>query len=266
MNEKILNIIIEAITSEKMNWQRTWTWTGAKNYVTKKTYRGANSYLNFIWDNFATFNQIKSLNAKLKKGSKGYPVVYALIKEDEEIQNNTKFCGWKYYTVFNCEDVEGLPQETQINPETIASETIQNTNTNLQRYFEKEKIQLTYWEPAYSLTNDNIIMPHLTNFKNDLTEYTAVLSHEAIHSTWIEKRLNRFWKNPLQDHKFWSPDYAKEELVAELWAILLTWNRVSKNSIAYIQSWIQKLKKEDNKKDIFDAFRLAQKATDFILS
>jgi antirestriction protein ArdC len=48
-------------------------------------------------------------------------------------------------------------------------------------------------------------MPSLeSNFNNNLIEYIAVLSHEATHSTGIEKRLNRFNKNPLVNHKFGS--------------------------------------------------------------
>lgn len=201
MNEKILDIIINAITSEKINWTRTWSGTGAKNYVTKKSYRWANTYLNFIWDEFLTFNQIKQLKLQLKKGSKWYPVVYALVWQDKEDAENTKFLWWKYYTVFNCIDIEGMSQIAQT-PQTPPCETtkqIENTKTILENYMKKENIKLEYGEPAYSPSKDIIYMPPLKNFNNNNIEYIAVLSHEVTHSTGTPQRLKR--KDLFQAHK-----------------------------------------------------------------
>jgi antirestriction protein ArdC len=247
-----------------MNWTRTWNSTLAKNFITQKPYKWVNVYLNFIGDDFITFNQAKKLWCSVKKWAKGFPVVYALIWEDEEVQWNSKFYWWRYYTVFNITDIEGLKIETVNIPVNEATILISETEKILKNYLIKEKIDLIVWEPTYSLTFDKIYIPNLNHFKNDLTEYVAVLSHEAIHSTWIKTRCNRFEKQGYYNHTFWSEDYIKEELVAELWAIILTWNRVSKNSIAYIQGCIKKLNKQENKKDIFDAFRLAQKWVDYI--
>jgi hypothetical protein len=39
MNEKVLNVILDAISSEKMNWTRTWSSTLAKNFITQKPYK-----------------------------------------------------------------------------------------------------------------------------------------------------------------------------------------------------------------------------------
>ncbi len=46
--------------------------------------------------------------------------------------------------------------------------------------------------------------------------------------------------------------------------MLITGNHLSENSIAYLQSWIQKLAKADSKLEIYKAFQSAQKAVDFI--
>ena len=69
---------------------------------------------------------------------------------------------------------------------------------------------------------------------------------------------------------FGSEDYSKEELVAEIGAsnmlnyLGISTEKAFKNTVAYIQSWLQVLK--NDKKFIISASSKAQKATDYILS
>lgn len=261
MQTKILDIIVDAITGPRVDWQKTWSETGAKNFFSKKSYSGYNSYLNFIWENFLTFKQVTELKGKVKKGAKWLPVVYALMADeiDSKGDKKTNFLGHRYYTVFAESDIEGIDFASK----KTDWEKITPLDT-LTSYMQRERIELETWEPAYSPARDIIYMPPLENFaKND--DYNAVLAHECIHSSGHEKRTNRHnKKESYTDHLFWSTTYAKEELVAELWAVIITGNRVSQNSIAYIQNWISTLKKENRKQDIVDAFSLAQKASDYI--
>lgn len=258
MKTAILDVIIDAITGPRLDWNRTWNGTGARNYVTKKAYRGYNSYLNFIWENFLTFKQVTELWGQVKKGAKGFPVVYALMADSKDPTSDEKDFLWhRYYTVFEQSDIVWINFESETTA-TISPLTV------LTSYMEREKIQLRAGEPAYSPSFDVLYMPPTSHFSHE-SDYNSVLAHECVHSTWHEKRTNRHnKKESYTDHKFWSPTYAKEELVAELWAVLITGNNVSKNSIAYIQSWIRALKSEDKKQDIIDAFQLAQKACDYI--
>lgn len=258
MKTAILDIIIDAITGPRLDWNRTWTGTGAKNYITKKSYRGYNSYLNFIWENFLTFKQVTALGGTIRKGAKGFPVVYALMVDSKDITSDEKdFVGHRYYTVFEQSDIIGIQFETE-------KESAISPLTVLTSYMDREKIPLELWEPAYSPSRDVLKMPPTSHFSLE-SEYNSVLAHECVHSTGHEKRTNRHnKKESYTDHRFWSPTYAKEELVAELWAVLITGNTVSQNSIAYIQSWIKALRSEDKKQDIIDAFQLAQKACDYI--
>jgi len=105
---------------------------------------------------------------------------------------------------------------------------------------------------------------------NDLKTLKAItepLFHEAAHSTGISKRLNR----GLDDESpapFGSPDYSKEELIAEMGAAFL--NAAAQispptieQSAAYIDNW-QKILKGD-KRLVVTAAGAAQKAADWIL-
>lgn len=262
MKTQILDVIIDAITGPRINWHRTWSTTQAQNFITKKPYRGYNSYLNYIGTYFLTYKQVIELGGQVKKGAKGLPVVYALMADKKDtkpgdVTRDKDFLGHRYYTVFEQSDISGIDIPT---PENSTISPLQT----LTDYMTREKIPLELGEPAYSPSRDVLYMPALWHFSND-SDYNAVLAHECTHSTGHEKRTNRHnKKESFTNHKFWSPSYAKEELVAELGAVLLTGNKVSENSIAYIQSWIQSLKKENQKQDIIDALQLAQKAHDFI--
>ena len=94
----ITDLIINTIKKVgHLPWQKKWTGAGAgggaKNYVSKKEYTGANFLLNFdieidengegflipkkfIQPYYLTFNQIKDAKASLKKGSKAHRVIY----------------------------------------------------------------------------------------------------------------------------------------------------------------------------------------------
>lgn len=261
MNQKVLDVIIEAIAGDRLDWKRTWTpGSGAINHITKIAYKWVNTYLNYCGTEFLTFNQIKQKKYSLKKWSKGFPVMFALFENKADEMEKDKFLWWKYYTVFSLYDC--LDSEGKEFIETKKSKSYE-TPEILCNYLEREKIEIKVWEPAYWLWKDYITMPPAEKFFWK-EEYEAVLAHEIVHSTGAEKRLCRFPKTGEPPRQKYGKEYAKEELVAELGAVLLTGNRVSENSIAYLQSWLGKLKASEQKKDIFDAFNLASKAYDFI--
>ena len=80
--------------------------------------------------------------------------------------------------------------------------------------------------PHYNATEDHILVPHKYQYKISKTEegifsdgqvfYSTVL-HEMAHSTGADSLLKRDFNN-----KFGDPNYAKEELVAELTSALIS--------------------------------------------
>ncbi|EJW90602.1 DNA primase, partial [gut metagenome] len=75
-------------------------------------------------------------------------------------------------------------------------------------------------------------------------EFYSTMLHEISHSTMTPERLNREMGG-----RFGDPKYAKEELVAELTAAMISHSmgfdsKVTDNSAAYLDSWISVLKQE----------------------
>jgi antirestriction protein ArdC len=106
-------------------------------------------------------------------------------------------------------------------------------------------------------------MPARSRFV-DAPHYYSTLFHELVHSTGHESRLNRTFGAHFGDEL-----YSKEELVAEMGGAFLCAiaeianEHTDRNTTAYIQSWISRLK-EDTRL-IVHAAANAQKAVDSIL-
>ena len=94
--------------------------------------------------------------------------------------------------------------------------------------------------------------------------------HEGVHSTGYSTRLNRALGN-----RFGSPEYAFEELIAEMGALIVTLSlggefkpnavmEENANNVAYLQSWLKACNEQDRALD--KAFSDAQKSADFMLS
>ncbi len=94
-------------------------------------------------------------------------------------------------------------------------------------------------------------------------EFYSTMLHEMSHSTMTPERLNREMGG-----RFGDPKYAKEELVAELTAAMISHSmgfdmKVTDNSAAYLDSWIGVLKQEP--KFIVSVMADVNKASDLIL-
>ena len=105
-------------------------------------------------------------------------------------------------------------------------------------------IKPTYGDDAYySISKQEIVIPEKRQFKDGESFYSN-LAHEMAHSTGAEKQLDR-----LKPSSFGSKEYAREELVAELSAALVSQRYgMSKNlkedSAAYLKNWLDSLKEE----------------------
>ena len=115
--------------------------------------------------------------------------------------------------------------------------------------YDKEEIG-AYYSPA----KDIVVLPTKAQFRihpddpeecfKDGQEYYGTALHEMAHSTGHPSRLDR-----LKPAAFGSPEYAKEELVAELTSAMVGNTlgfdrRISDNNVAYLQNWTSALRKE----------------------
>ncbi len=93
----------------------------------------------------------------------------------------------------------------------------------------------------YSPAKDHIVVPTREQFVDGEAFATNTL-HECAHATGAETRLNRDMK-----HSFGSPEYAKEELIAELSAAVIASQHglskhIKNDSAQYLKSWLGSLK------------------------
>lgn len=217
-----------------------------------------------IW---MTFKQANELGAHVRKGEKGSPVVYAdKIVRSEEGANGEDALRTipflKSYTVFNVEQIEGLPAHYYAPAE--AAKNADERIAEVEQFFTASGADIRHGGASayYSISSDHIQMPPFELFRN-AQSYYAVLAHEYCHWTRHQSRLDR----DLGRKRFGDEGYAREELVAELGAAFLCADlgltlEDRTDHAAYIQSWLTVLK--NDKRAIFSAAALAQKAADYL--
>ena len=216
-----------------------------------------------IW---MTYRQAVELGAHVRKGEKGSPVVYAnSITRNEtdsgvEVARDIHFL--KGYTVFNVEQIEGLPAQytAPASPRIDVSARI----ARAERFFGATGATLAHGgnRAFYRPSTDSIVLPLFETFR-DAESYYATLAHETTHWTAHESRLARDFGTK----RFGSEGYAIEELVAELGAAFLCADldltlEPREDHAAYIANWLDVLTVDN--RAIFAAASHAQRAADFI--
>ena len=98
-------------------------------------------------------------------------------------------------------------------------------------------------EAYFSISKNEIVVPEKEQFKDGESFYST-LFHEMTHSTGHESQLGR-----IKPARFGSAEYAREELVAELTAALISINygitkHVKEDSASYLKSWLSSLKED----------------------
>jgi antirestriction protein ArdC len=217
-----------------------------------------------IW---MTFKQALELKANVRKGEKGSLVVYAnsitRTEEDDKGEESEREIHYmKGYTVFNVEQIEGLPEHYYGKPEATA--TLVERISHAEAFFAATKADIRYRgdRAFYSNDGDYIQMPVIEAFR-DAESFYATLAHESTHWTKHPSRLDRSF-----GRKSWGDEgYAREELVAELASAFLCADlgltpEVRDDHASYIASWLTVLK--NDKRAIFSAAAHAQKAVEFL--
>lgn len=263
-------------------WQKPWK-TSAKdalpsNYVSKKAYRGINAFIllctPYACPYWVSYKQAGELGGNVKKGEKGFPVVFwkRLPKTDKATGKpvlNSKgkpesVMFLRYYTVFNLEQCEGITWEKPVSDGT-PFEPLAEAARIVAGMPDAPEIRHGGARACYAPVTDVVQMPEQQTF-NGAPEYYNTLFHELAHATGHAKRLDR--KGITNIAGFGSDSYSREELVAEMGAAFLSGHAgilhvTANNSAAYLAGWIKALK-EDSKLIVIAAAQ-AQKAADFIL-
>jgi antirestriction protein ArdC len=215
-----------------------------------------------------TFKQALELGAHVRKGESGSLVVYAskLTRTEtdeatgEEAAREIPFL--KGYTVFNVEQVDGLPEYFYA-PAAPRLDPVQRI-ARADAFVVATGASISHGGNCafYSAGEDRVQMPPFETFR-DAESYYATLSHELTHWTKHKSRLDRdFGKK-----RFGDEGYAVEELVAELGAAFLCADldltaEPREDHASYIAHWLKVLK--DDRRAIFTAASHAQAAADYL--
>ena len=252
---------------------------------------------------YLTFNQAHNLKAHVLNGEKAFPVVYwdmmvkdkdgkkissdeykAMSKEERKNLDVIPFV--KAFPVFNIDQTnlrEVQPERVQKLLDKFKVPELRDTqgmyaHAALDRMIQQQgwlcPIQADKRESGayYSPSRDVVVLPMKAQFNTGSTpdeiyrdgmEFYSTMLHEMTHSTMTPERLNREMGG-----KFGDPKYAKEELVAELTAAMISHSmgfdsKITDNSAAYLDSWIGVLKQEP--KFIVSIMADVNKASDLIL-
>ncbi len=292
-HRRFADAIIEQIKKGTAPWQKPWG-PGERvlpaNVDTGRSYRGGNSlhlasvqqemgYGDVRW---GTYRQIQALGGQVRKGERGTRILSfqdrkRVVVADErgrprrDAEGNKvyrlerlKVPHVRQYSVFNAEQAEGLPGRS--NP---APAPLWKTHQAAERVLEDAGVPVRHVQgdrAYYHMKRDEIVLPERGQFPSANHYYQTAL-HELGHSTGHPERMNRETLIQGIEGGFGSPQYAREELRAEIGAMMtgdhLGVGHDPSRGAAYVEGWIQAL--ENDPREIRRAAADAQKISDFVL-
>ncbi|HEX8269754.1 MAG TPA: zincin-like metallopeptidase domain-containing protein [Flavobacterium sp.] len=253
--------------------------------------------IKFIQPYYLTFNQIREAKASLKKGSSASRVIYYTMIFDYESEylkfktsGREKFAKFvqdngltasdlkrnlqtipvlKYYNVFRADDCTGLKFDDAKPAKKV--DPIEAAQAIIDGYKDIPKVTYGGDGAYYMPSKDTINMPHIEAFSHE-SAYYSTFFHEMVHSTGVEKRLDRDMTGNRKGNEAARKSYAFEELIAELGAafgcseagiLFLT----RENTAKYLHSWNSRLvgELENDSRFFLKASAQAQKAINYIM-
>jgi antirestriction protein ArdC len=285
--QEVTNQIIEMLGKGTAPWQKPWeagTLNLPFNPTTDRAYRGGNAlhlmavearkgYQDPRW---LTYKQAQENGWQVRKGEKGSQIEFwqfdaaAKAAPDQEDNSSSRDSRrqenpgpiHRIYTVFNASQIDGIPshvpkQRQEWEVVETGESILRNSGAQI-RHDQRDRA-------FYNRAEDAIHLPSQEAFKSAADYYGTAL-HELSHWSGAESRLNR--PTLTESYRFGDPNYAKEELRAELASVFLAAERGIPHNpeqhAAYVGTWIQAL--QNDKNEIFRAAKDAHKAADFILS
>lgn len=278
---RVTQLIVDDLKRGVRPWTKPWSAEHLAGRITRplrstgQPYSGINVILlwaeavgrGFTAPIWMTFRQALALDAHVRKGERGATVVYAnrftrteTDVRGQDVEREIPFL--KAYTVFNVEQIEGLPAHFHA-PAAPTLEPVQKIAA-AEAFFAALGADIRHGggHAYYAVEPDYVQVPPFECFR-DPESYYATLAHECTHWTRHPSRLNRDF-----GRKRWGDGgYAQEELVAELGAAFLCADLGLEliprdDHAAYIDNWLQVL--ENDRRFIFTAAAHAQRACDHL--
>lgn len=257
--QRVTDSIVAELEKGVRPWLKPWNADHAAGRITRPLrangipYRGINVLM--LWASatekgfaaplWLTYKQAQELGGQVRKGEKGSLVVYAntITRTEtdettgEDLEREIPFM--KGYTVFNAEQVDGLPEHFYTVPQAALDPVARIAKAETFFAATGAEIHEGGNRACYNVTTDRVQMPPFVSFA-DPEAFYATLAHEITHWTRHPKRLSRDFGR----RRFGDEGYAMEELVAELGAAFVCADLVltlapREEHAAYIGSWLE---------------------------
>ncbi len=287
--------LIDRIKAGTAPWQKPWEpgeTALPENVQSERSYTGGNTlYLamaaeerGYSDNRWGTYRQIKAMGGHVKKGERGEHIVFfsrqkrlAQRDADGKVRKNrdgkTLYDAknldrpvWRTYVVFNAEQTKGLKlpsrgdgnNEPPWMPQKRAEAVIAQSGVDIRHQHGNRA--------SYHLKNDQVTLPERNQFPSSEKYYQTAL-HELGHATGHTSRLDRDTLKEGIDAGFGSEQYAREELRAEIGA-MMTGDRLRTGhnpdrGAAYVEGWVKAL--EDDPREIHRAASDAQRMSNYLL-
>jgi len=272
--------LIEAIEqADPTSWKMPWRVTSMPNNpTTKKPYSGSNfmtlaiigSARGYESKQWAGYGQWESAGGQVRKGAKGVPIFVPIPFKSKDKKGTLdpatgkvaerSGMSWRVIRVFNRDEVDGLPEDygvVEALPEATRIDNLEKTLAEIAPVLNHEGSR-AYYSPS----KDIIVVPAFSDFKN-ARGYYGTVAHELMHWTGGEKRLKRANMN-----QFGSPEYAYEELIAEIASSMFLAAHglepdIQDNHAPYLANWLRVLR--DDPTALPRAMKQAQEAFNYAM-
>lgn len=264
-------------------WMKPWSAANTHGRITRplrqngQPYSGMNVLL--LWSEqmsrgfssamWMTFKQALELGASVRKGESGSTVVFAsrFTKSQSDGNGNQvdrEIPFLKAYSVFNIEQIDGLPDHYHHRSEPVVDPVARIEAADCFFRDTGSVVRHGGSQAFYAPGSDHIQMPAFETFK-DPASYYAVLGHEHVHWTAEKSRIDRDLSRYAKDRS----ERAREELIAELGSCFLCADlgiapelEPRPDHASYLQSWLSVL--AGDKRAIFQAAAHAQRAVAYL--
>ena len=286
--------LIEQIKKGTAPWQKPWKVgerIAPRSLSSDRPYSGSNTvrlmavaadkgYSDSRW---ATYGQIRAAGGQIRKGERGTRILsfkthrrVAVTDEKgqpvkdnngEQVYRHEKLARpfHRIYTVFNIEQARNVKPEPKPEPGKAwqahkrAEAVIQASGVPV-KHVQGDRAY-------YSLGSDQVVLPEKSQFPSADHYYQTAL-HELGHASGHPDRLNRETLQKGLDDGFGSESYAREELRAEISA-MMTGDRLGtghdpSRGAAYVSGWVEVLDK--NPQEIVNASAEAQRMSNYLIS
>lgn len=250
---------IVALWSEQRNDPRWLTFAQMKEYEQKhntKLHLEKGSSASFVMKVVPAYEKLEDGTVKKDEQGKPIPITHA---------DGTPKIGFKWYPVFNCEDIKGIEPYIKPNLDVKPAEAVEMLSKALQERTGLKVVETDKTQAYYSPAEHKVHMPKPEYFKS--TEaYNDTKLHEFGHCSGRDLKRDltgRFGAEGEAGKK-----YAFEELCAEITSSFMSHELGLKhdpsqheNQGAYIKSWLKAL--DDDKTMITRAGKHASDSTDY---